>query len=137
VTQKWQLLNHTIDTPQPRHAHHRSAGDRHDPRHLSIDNVDTFPSTAYLPHEQHPEGIMRVVVKKWGNSASVRIPAPVMAAARLSLDQPVEVREEEGRIVIEPVRDMAYDLATLIEGITDANRHDAVDFGPVRGREAW
>lgn len=80
---------------------------------------------------------MRVIVKKWGNSASVRIPAPVMAAARLSLDQPVEVREEEGRIVIEPVRAAGYDLAALVEGITDENRHDAADFGPARGREVW
>lgn len=79
---------------------------------------------------------MRVVVKKWGNSASVRIPAAVMAAARLSLDQPVEVREDGGRIIIEPVRE-AQDLATLIAGITDENRHDAVDVGPPQGREAW
>lgn len=80
---------------------------------------------------------MRVVVKKWGNSASVRIPASVMAAARLSLDQPVEVREEEGRVVIEPVREATYDLAALVEGITDENRHDAVDFGPAKGHEVW
>jgi antitoxin MazE len=80
---------------------------------------------------------MRVVVKKWGNSASVRIPAPVMAAARLSLDQSVEVREEEGRIIIEPVRETAFDLMALLDGITDENRHDAVDFGPAKGREVW
>lgn len=79
---------------------------------------------------------MRVVVKKWGNSASVRIPAPVMAAARLSLDQKVDVREEGGRIIIEPVREV-QDLATLIAGITDENRHDSVDLGPPQGREAW
>jgi antitoxin MazE len=47
---------------------------------------------------------MRVTVKKWGNSASVRIPAAIMEAARLSLDDAVDVREEGGRIVIEPVR---------------------------------
>lgn len=80
---------------------------------------------------------MRVVVKKWGNSAALRIPAPVMAAARLSLDQPVEIRAEKGRIIIEPVRETAYDLAALIDAITDENRHGAVDFGPARGREMW
>jgi antitoxin MazE len=80
---------------------------------------------------------MRVVVKKWGNSASVRIPASVMTAARLSLDQPVDVREEQGRIVIEPVREPIYDIAALVDGITDENRHAAVDFGPAKGREAW
>lgn len=42
--------------------------------------------------------------KKWGNSAAVRIPAAIMAAAHVALDQAVEVREEQGRIVIEPVR---------------------------------
>lgn len=80
---------------------------------------------------------MRVVVKKWGNSASVRIPAAVMQAARLHLDQPVDVREETGRIVIEPIRDAAYDLATLVAGITDENRHETVEMGPPVGREIW
>lgn len=80
---------------------------------------------------------MKVVVRKWGNSASVRIPAAVMEAARLHLDQPVDVREEAGRIVIEPIRKAAYDLATLVAGITEENRHDAVETGPPVGREVW
>jgi len=46
---------------------------------------------------------MKAVVKKWGNSASVRIPATVLQAAKLRLDDSVDVREESGRIVIEPV----------------------------------
>jgi antitoxin MazE len=80
---------------------------------------------------------MRVIVKKWGNSASVRIPASVMAAAHLSLDQSVEVREEEGRIIIEPVRPDRYDLASLVDAITDDNRHEVAEFGTPRGGEAW
>ena len=47
---------------------------------------------------------MKSVVKKWGNSAALRIPASVMRAAHLELDEPVDVREESGRIVIEAVR---------------------------------
>ena len=80
---------------------------------------------------------MKVTVKKWGNSASVRIPASVMAAARLSLDQAVDVREESGRIVIEPIRGEEFDLGDLVAGITDENRHDPVDFGVPVGREVW
>ena len=80
---------------------------------------------------------MKVVVRKWGNSASVRIPAAVMEAARLHLDQPVDIREEAGRIVIEPIREAAYDLATLVAGITEENRHDAVETGSPVGREIW
>jgi antitoxin MazE len=45
-----------------------------------------------------------MLVKKWGNSAAVRIPASVMEAASLDLDQAVDVREEGGRIVIEPIK---------------------------------
>jgi antitoxin MazE len=80
---------------------------------------------------------MKVMVKKWGNSASVRIPASVMAAARLSIDQAVTVREDGGRVIIEPARDATFDLAKLVNAITDENRHDAIESGSARGREAW
>ncbi len=80
---------------------------------------------------------MEVLVKKWGNSAAVRIPASVVEAAHLTLDQPVDVREERGRIVIEPKRARTFALADLVRGITPANRHDAVDTGPAKGREVW
>ncbi len=73
---------------------------------------------------------MKVMVKKWGNSASVRIPAAVMAAAALSLDEAVDVREEG-------VREETFDLDDLVAGITDENRHDAVDAGAPRGCEYW
>jgi antitoxin MazE len=80
---------------------------------------------------------MKATVKKWGNSAAVRIPASVMAAMRLELDDDVEVREEKGRIVIEPVRKKTYILNDLLKGITMKSLHDAVDFGSPEGKELW
>ncbi len=80
---------------------------------------------------------MEGVVKKWGNSAAVRIPASVLAAARLELDQSVDVREERGRIVIEPKHKKEFKLAELVSGITADNMHAAVDTGAPIGREAW
>ncbi len=47
---------------------------------------------------------MPIIAKKWGNSAGIRIPAPVPGAAKITLEQPVEVRAEGGRIMIEPMR---------------------------------
>jgi antitoxin MazE len=79
---------------------------------------------------------MRVTVKKWGNSASVRIPAAIMEAAHLSLDNEVDVRAEGGRIVIEPIRRKDYDLARLLVDITAENLHAQVDFGLPLGKEA-
>lgn len=79
---------------------------------------------------------MRVVVKKWGNSASVRIPASIMEAARVSLDEAVDIREENGRIIIEPIRPAQFDLERLVAGITEGNLHHPVDFGRPVGKEA-
>ncbi|MBC7799017.1 MAG: PbsX family transcriptional regulator [Gemmatimonadaceae bacterium] len=80
---------------------------------------------------------MKIVVRKLGDSASVRSAAAGMEAARLQLDQPVDVREEDGRIIVEPIRADTYDLAPLVAGISDENRHEAVEMGPRVGREAW
>jgi antitoxin MazE len=80
---------------------------------------------------------MKVQVKKWGNSASVRIPASVMTAAALSLDQAVDVREEGGRIIIEPIKTPSYDLDRLLDRMTPESFPEDVDFGTPVGREAW
>jgi antitoxin MazE len=80
---------------------------------------------------------MRVMVKKWGNSASVRIPAAVMAAAALTIDQAVDVREENGRIVIVPVPLPVYDLDALLDGMTPDTFPDSIDFGSPVGDEVW
>jgi antitoxin MazE len=78
---------------------------------------------------------MQVLVKKWGNSASVRIPAAVMEAAKLSLDQPVDIREEGGRVIIEPIPEPAFSLADLLAAVSDENIHAEIDFGPPVGKE--
>jgi antitoxin MazE len=80
---------------------------------------------------------MQVQVKKWGNSASVRIPASVMAAAAMRIDQAVDVREEGGRIIIEPIAVPSYNLDELLAGMSPANFPDVVDFGSEVGGEAW
>ena len=80
---------------------------------------------------------MRIQVKKWGNSASVRIPASLMAAAELTVDQAVEIREEGGRLIIEPIQAPAYDLDQLLDQMTPDTFPDEVDFGPAVGQEIW
>ena len=80
---------------------------------------------------------MLVQVKKWGNSASVRIPSALMASAHLQLDQIVEIREDGGRLVIEPVVVPAYDLDKMLSDMTPDTFHDDVDFGAPLGDEVW
>lgn len=93
--------------------------------HYCIDTIDTG------------QAAMRVNIKKWGNSASVRIPHSVMTAANLHVDQAVEVREEDGRVVIEPIQSLSYDLDKLLAGMTPDTFHDEVDFGAPVGKEVW
>lgn len=76
------------------------------------------------------------LVKKWGNSPAVRIPVAIMESAHLSLNQPVEVRAHNGRVIIEPAAP-SYDLETLLAGITPENRHHEVDSGAPQGKETF
>ena len=66
---------------------------------------------------------MQVQVKKWGNSASVRLPSNILQNAGLKLDDTVDVREQDGCIIIEPVRKPSVSLAALIGAISDDNTH--------------
>jgi antitoxin MazE len=52
-----------------------------------------------------------------------------MAAIPLNLDETVDVREEAGRILIEPARKKAYDINALVRGITKKDLHEPADFG--------
>lgn len=60
-----------------------------------------------------------------------------MAAAALHVDQAVDVREEDGRVVIEPVRAPSYDLNDLVAAMTPNTYHDDQDFGAPVGKEVW
>ncbi len=80
---------------------------------------------------------MEVVIKRWGNSAAVRIPASVLDEAKLSLDQSVDIHVENGKVVFEAVSRKQYDIDRLIAAITPENIHAPVDFGKPVGREVW
>jgi antitoxin MazE len=79
---------------------------------------------------------MQSQVKKWGNSASVRIPAAILDAVHVSIDQDVDIRAENGRIVIEPMRKQVT-LESLLSQVTPDNLHGEVDFGGFVGREIF
>jgi len=65
------------------------------------------------------------------------MPASVLEAAHLHLDEVVEVRAEEGKIVIERRQQNMYDLDVLLEAITSRNLHEAIDFGSPECKEIW
>jgi antitoxin MazE len=60
-----------------------------------------------------------------------------MSAACLRIDQEVDVREEGGFVVIEPIVAPNYDLDDLLSRITPETFPEDIDFGAPVGREAW
>jgi antitoxin MazE len=76
-------------------------------------------------------------IKKWGNSAGVRIPSAMLKAAHLEIDTPVQIREENGRIIVEPLPVEKQSLEQIMEKVTPEMLHEDMDFGKPAGSEAW
>jgi len=53
------------------------------------------------------------------------------------VDDAVELREESGRIVIEPLQRIEFVLAELLDGITRRNVHCEIDVASPVGNEVW
>ena len=84
----------------------------------------------------HRGDFMRASIKRWGNSAALRLPSSVLRAANFAEEQEVEFQVQRGRIVIVPSARNEFDLECLLEGITKDNLHGEVDFGKPVGNEA-
>jgi antitoxin MazE len=81
------------------------------------------------------EDSMNTVIRKWGNSPAIRIPMSLMSSAHFDLEQKVTITVEDGRIVIEPLKQVTYSLDALVAGITPKNSHKEVSFGAPVGKE--
>ena len=86
---------------------------------------------------------MNAEIKRWGNSAAIRLPAQLIRALGLSVDSPVDMRLEAGRIVIEPLQTPEYGLGSLLEASTadqfaleDEDR-EWLDASPIDREAAW
>jgi antitoxin MazE len=80
---------------------------------------------------------MQGTIRKWGNSAALRLPAAALSEAGFALEQAVEISVSRGRIVIEPRQKVAYRLEDLLEALTPASAHGETDTGTPVGREEW
>src|SRR3546814_16263860 len=70
------------------------------------------------------ESFMGILVKKWGNSAAISIPSGLMVAAALDTGQEVEVREEGGRLTIEPGLKLDYPIEALLAGLKTEKKEE-------------
>jgi len=76
-------------------------------------------------------------IKKWGNSLAVRFPQSLLAQLNLKEDCEVEIRIDEGRLILSPVKKPKYTLDELLAQVTPESLHDEIDFGAPLGKEEW
>ena len=79
---------------------------------------------------------MRASIAKWGNSLALRLPKGLAEEARLVEGATVDLRVENGALVVAPVR-KRYRLAELLAEAKPETRHGETDWGAPRGKEAW
>ena len=76
-------------------------------------------------------------IQKWGNSLGLRIPKSFAAEVEVEAGSTVDIRVENGDLVIRPLRRMQYVLSELLEGVNSRNLHEEISTGDPVGREAW
>lgn len=75
-------------------------------------------------------------LQKWGNSSGVRLPKRIIKAAKLKDDQLLTVSLKGQSIVLTPVKSTDnFTLKKMLEGVTPANVHGEIDWGPDVGAE--
>lgn len=80
---------------------------------------------------------METRIKRWGNSLALRIPRSIAAEAGVDEDTSVDVRVEEGAMIVRPVARVSYDLKELLRKVKKSNLHGEIPTGRPRGREEW
>ncbi|TLY16406.1 MAG: AbrB/MazE/SpoVT family DNA-binding domain-containing protein [Nitrospirae bacterium] len=79
---------------------------------------------------------MEAVLKKWGNSVALRLPNAILKEFALKENRKIYITAEKGKIVLTPKQKQPrYELASLLDKVTDSNRHELIDFGKPVGRE--
>ncbi len=77
-------------------------------------------------------------LKKWGNSLTLRIPAPLVRQLNLTENTAVECAIMDGSLVISPVTEpRPYSLEQLLDQVTPENIHGETDVGAPVGKEIW
>lgn len=95
--------------------------------------VDRFKRAVYTLDILAVDMITRI--QKWGNSLGLRLPKGVASDAGVSAGCAVDLRVENGRIIMIPLRKHRFRLEQLLSKVTTENVHSEIDMGPTTGKE--
>ena len=80
---------------------------------------------------------MRTKILKWGNSLGLRIPRSFAEDIRIHEGSTVDLRMEDGQLVVRPLPAPGRSLAELVGRITPENLHGEIETGGPLGGEEW
>jgi antitoxin MazE len=80
---------------------------------------------------------MSVTLHRWGNSVGLRVPKPLLDQLGLGEGSKVDVRVEDGRLVIEPHRGQRLTLKDVLKGFSPDDQPGEVGWGRPIGKEVW
>ena len=73
-------------------------------------------------------------IAKWGTSLAVRIPKPIAEQWGVHEGSAIEIVSHGDQVVL---RKRTYNLADMLDQVTEDNLHSELDTGPAQGNEAW
>ena len=73
-------------------------------------------------------------IAKWGTSLAVRIPKPIAEQWGVHEGSAIEIVSHGDQVVM---RKRTYNLADMLDRVTEDNLHPELDTGPAQGNEAW
>lgn len=79
---------------------------------------------------------MKTLIKKWGNSAAVRLSSSMLQSMQIAVNSEVEIEISEDKIIISPVS-KSYDINELVDAINEENCHSEESFGKPVGKESF
>ena len=80
---------------------------------------------------------MSVTLHRWGNSVGLRVPKALLEQLGLSEGSRVDIKVEDGRLIMEPHRPRRRTLDEVLKGFGPDDKPGEVDWGKPVGKEVW
>lgn len=80
---------------------------------------------------------MEARLQKWGNSDGIRIPNIILKSLNLKTNDKVEIKEEDGKIIIAKVDNKKISLKDRINTYSGENLSKDFEWDEPQGKELW
>ncbi len=81
---------------------------------------------------------MTTTIQKWGNSQGIRIPRILLEEVKWSENEPIEIKIEDNKIVIEKAQKTERkNIKELFKDYKGEYEPSEIDWGEPEGKEVW